>query len=357
MQATNPTEDRILGCLLGGAVGDALGAAVEFMPLRAIRQQFGDQGLVDYAPCYGSVGAITDDTQMTLFTAEGLLRAEVRQQDRGICHPAGVVDHAYQRWLLTQGGTSKLHASLHEAGGAWPDGWLIAQKDLWNRRAPGNTCLAALEEATALGTPAQNDSKGCGTVMRIAPVGLIAAEPFELGAQVSALTHGHPTGIVAGGYFAHVIALIFREGLSIDAAARKALANLEGRSEADELRSAVEGALKLAEAGDPTPERLAKLGEGWVAEEAVGIALYAALVSSDFREAVLLAVNHSGDSDSTGSLAGNLHGAVAGASAIPDTWLERLELRGVIEQIARDMYRLLDGQFDAKSEWERYPGW
>jgi ADP-ribosylglycohydrolase len=358
MEPTNPGEDRVLGCLLGGAVGDALGAAVEFMPLREIRQHFGDDGLTDYAACYGRLGAITDDTQMTLFTAEGLMRAEARWQDRGICHPASVVHHAYQRWLLTQGRTSKLITSLQEGPSPWPDGWLIAEKELWSQRAPGNTCLAALEEAAdVFGEPAQNDSKGCGTVMRVAPVGIIAAKPFDLGAQVSALTHGHPTGIVAGGYFAQVIALIFREDLSIEAAARKALADLEGRSDADEVRSAVQSALKLAEAGNPTPERLAKLGEGWVAEEAVSIALYAALVARDFREAVLIAVNHSGDSDSTGSLAGNLYGTSQGMTAIPATWLERLELRSVIEQIARDVYRLVDEQFRAERERERYPGW
>lgn len=70
--------DRIKGCLLGGAVGDALGAPVEFLEWAAIRNTFGAQGIVDYAPAYGRLGAITDNTQMMLFTAEGLLRAYVR---------------------------------------------------------------------------------------------------------------------------------------------------------------------------------------------------------------------------------------------------------------------------------------
>jgi ADP-ribosylglycohydrolase len=268
-----PVADRILGCLLGGAVGDALGAGIEFMSLDEIRARFGDAGVADYAPCYGRVGAITDDTQMALFTAEGLLRADVRWQGRGICAPAGVVHHAYQRWLLTQGMTSKWRAAQMQGDGAdWPDGWLIEEKELWHRRAPGQTCLSALMESTQLGARAHNDSKGCGTVMRVAPVGIIAADSFELGSAVSALTHGHPTGIYAGGYFAHVIGLVCTQGESIESAARKALDGLEGRADVEELRAAVCSALDLAGRSTPSPERVTELGAGWIAEEAVSIA-------------------------------------------------------------------------------------
>ena len=89
--------DRVRGCLLGGAVGDALGTLVEFLSLDEIRQRFGPQGVTGYEPAYGRRGAITDDTQMTLWTAEGLLRAGNRFLDRGICRPEVVVWGAYQR--------------------------------------------------------------------------------------------------------------------------------------------------------------------------------------------------------------------------------------------------------------------
>src|SRR5260370_13160851 len=65
------------GCLLGGAVGDALGGPVEFLDLEEIVKVYGEQGIRDYAPAYGKLGAITDDTQMTLFTAEAVLSAHV----------------------------------------------------------------------------------------------------------------------------------------------------------------------------------------------------------------------------------------------------------------------------------------
>ncbi len=90
-------RDRFKGCLLGGAVGDALGAPVEFMTLKNIRAQFGPQGIRDFAPVYGRLGAITDDTQMTLFTAEGMIRSYTRACERGISSGESVTAHAYKR--------------------------------------------------------------------------------------------------------------------------------------------------------------------------------------------------------------------------------------------------------------------
>jgi ADP-ribosylglycohydrolase len=87
---------------LGGAVGDALGAGIEFIRLPEIRRRFGHAGVADYVEAYGRRGVVTDDTQMTLFTAEHLMRARVRTHEKGDCHPPGIVHHAYLRWLLTQ---------------------------------------------------------------------------------------------------------------------------------------------------------------------------------------------------------------------------------------------------------------
>jgi ADP-ribosyl-[dinitrogen reductase] hydrolase len=160
-------EDRFVGCLLGGATGDALGAPVEFNTLDEIRAQFGSTGISDFHPAYGKLGAITDDTQMTLFTAEGLLRGLVRSRARGIGGAEVAIVHgSYLRWLNTQTKT------FDEAEGSH-SGWLMGHEALWSRRAPGNTCISALASVTSPGTPANNDSKGCGTVMRVAPIGLL----------------------------------------------------------------------------------------------------------------------------------------------------------------------------------------
>ena len=82
-------RDKFRGCLLGGALGDALGAPVEFMQRDDILREFGANGITEFALAYDGLGTITDDTQMTLFTAEGLLRAEVRTWSHGI--PADLV--------------------------------------------------------------------------------------------------------------------------------------------------------------------------------------------------------------------------------------------------------------------------
>jgi ADP-ribosylglycohydrolase len=86
-------RQRFLDCLLG----------VAFMKRSEILQRFGPKGITSYAPAYGAIGRITDDTQMTLFTAEGLLRGWVRGVFKGITSYTSVTSHAYIRWLQTQG--------------------------------------------------------------------------------------------------------------------------------------------------------------------------------------------------------------------------------------------------------------
>lgn len=149
-------QDRFMGCLIGGAVGDALGAPIEFLSRTAILRQFGPQGLTDHTPAYGGLGRITDDTQMTLFTADGLLRTQVRAAHKGITDPAGVTAHAYLRWLKTQGG----HPQPDVVFGMDQPGWLYPIKALHACRAPGNTCLSALKTMKSLGERAHNQSKG-----------------------------------------------------------------------------------------------------------------------------------------------------------------------------------------------------
>ena len=161
----NDIPDQYTACLLGGAIGDALGASVEFMTRAEILNRFGPEGITDYAPAYGGKGKITDDTQMTLFTAEGLLRGRMRGVSKGIAGFDHTVANAYLRWLATQG--YECRAVTVEK-----DGWLFQQPELHSQRAPGMTCLSALRDYPGVPEIAGNDSKGCGGVMRVAPVGL-----------------------------------------------------------------------------------------------------------------------------------------------------------------------------------------
>lgn len=354
------------GCLLGGAVGDALGASVEFMKRAEILQKFGPEGITNYAPAYGGLGTITDDTQMTLFTAEGLLRAWVRRCRKGVTTYTGVTAGAYLRWLHTQGERPDKNISFESE----PSGWLIQQRPLHHRRAPGKTCRSALRAMQTLGEPACNDSKGCGGVMRIAPVGLFAQrldEPtrntFLLGSKLAGLTHGHPTGKLSSG----VQAVLIQElagGTSLHEALATSKAILRTEPDHEETLRAIERAEELGDSGLPHAQAIARLGGGWIAEEALAIAIYCVRVARDFRHGVILAVNHDGDSDSTGSIAGNLLGAMYGMDAIPDEWLVSLELRDVITEVADDLHDFASWQiseYGGDEEqvhriWEKYPG-
>lgn len=372
---------RVRGCLLAGALGDALGAPIEFLRWPAIRAKWGPRGLTHFEPAFGRVGAITDDTQMTLFTVEGLIRAEVRLAARGLCHPPAVVRHAYLRWLWTQGGSWKeAGQELWSDAQPEPDGWLAQERFLRARRAPGNTCLGALRSRGEIGGPAQNDSKGCGGVMRAAPVGFLfgeagrfgkdgPAEAFAMSVEIAALTHGHPTGQLPAGVLAAVVHGVAFEGGTLDEALDVATEILRRHPAHEETLAALEKARRLARAGEPSVERVESLGEGWVAEEALAIAVYAALsFPEDLRAALVQAANHSGDSDSTAAICGNLLGAVLGEGALPADWLAELEGRATITQLADDFARQLEGTApdlgessprtpEADAWWKRYPGW
>ncbi|MDP1594608.1 MAG: ADP-ribosylglycohydrolase family protein [Gallionella sp.] len=360
-------RDRFRGCLLAGAIGDALGAPLEFMTLPEIKKRFGKHGLTDYAPAFGGIGRITDDTQMTLWTAEGLLRAVVRYKTRGIASVEGCVNHACLRWLQAQGITSR----CPDVG---TDGWLYQVKELHARRAPGMTCISALQAKTSLGDLyASNDSKGCGGVMRVAPAGLMftgdsidegITNAFQLGGNLARLTHGHPCSTLSSGVMGVLVHLLVA-GHTLPTALGVGM-NLLDTADDDGL--IVWGALLHAEqlAASRTSPQIAikKLGEGWVAEEALAIAVFSCLRAKTLPEALLMAVNHGGDSDSTGSIAGNLMGAWFGTADIPEHWLEQLELREVIETVADDLHDCADWNlslFEQTPEAEniclRYPGW
>jgi len=361
-------KQRFLGCLLGGATGDALGAPVEFMSRSEIQRRFGLDGIRMYAPAYGGLGRITDDTQMTLFTAEGLIRAVVRERFRGLTTYTGVTANAYLRWLETQG-----EKPIHDAGLANDEpGWLFGHAELHNRRAPGNTCISALRSMQSIGGPADNDSKGCGGVMRVAPIGLFGwrfgqmespESVFKLGTEIAALTHGHPTGSLTAGVLA-VLILALTDGASLSDALFLAKSVLRKQENCAETLDAIEMAERLVASGLSHDQAITQLGEGWVAEEALAISLYCALVATNFRHGVILAVNHDGDSDSTGSITGNILGVMYGLESIPDEWLESLELRDVITELTNDLYDCRDweiGEYSENAElneriWKKYPG-
>ena len=257
-------QDRYAACLLGGAMGDALGYPVEFMSKNEIISKFGDNGITELAIDRTSGKAlISDDTQMTLFTADGLIWSHLRCTERGIgSYEGSGTLQSYYRWYYTQTGTICddywLKKQPHETDNdiITYHKTILEYPELFARRAPGNSCLSALAK-DRMGTVEipVNNSKGCGGVMRVAPVG----------------------------FFLHK--------------------NVE---------------------------------------EALAVAVYCALKEKDFKKALQMAVNHDGDSDSTGAICGNILGAEGGMEVIPHSWLSQIELKELILDMAQKLYLVND---------------
>jgi len=301
---------------------------------------------------------ITDDTQMTLFAAEGIIRAGDARWDENAPALVKEVQAAFLRWFCTQDGGDPEKIASSTAG------WLVAERGLHHRRAPGTTCMSALQAQVGAKTLASvtsvlNESKGCGAVMRAAPFGLAArtrTQAFRWARDTGAITHGHPSGYLSAGHFAAVIWGVSRsEPLPMAIAQANVL--LQGEPRHEETSAAVSKATLLISSGPPSAAAIESLGGAWVGEEALAIALLCAATCADGSpEAVAAAlwrsVAHAGDSDSTGSMVGNLLGAMHGIESLPAGWLDELELRGVIDRVARDLYDAVDGRVDARA----YPG-
>lgn len=361
-------NDKIRGCLFGGAVGDALGYPVEFWDEDSIFSRYGEDGIQEYKLDSASGKAlISDDTQMTLFTANGLLIEETRQATRGIAAaPSDYIVGSYQDWLRTQEMSfAESRRQMHEPYEQYRRGcvcnisWLLDVPELYNRRAPGNTCLSALQRQKAGESPVeefidnpQNDSKGCGGVMRVAPLGLLpynarqSENAVHEGAQVAAITHGHSLGYMTAAVLVHIINRVVYPVKEMTLKeivfeARDTAAKLfAGDGHLRELTHIIGLAVRLSENGDDDLTNIHRLGEGWVAEETLGIAIYCALRhQTDFSAGVIAAVNHRGDSDSTGAVTGNILGALCGYEAIEEKWKTDLELADVILEMADDLYK------------------
>ena len=333
--------DRIAGCLMAGALGDALGYAIEFSGWSVIQRRFGEDG-IRAMPVEGDGKArISDDTQMTLFTNEGMVLGYWRANERGIREEVEYyIYHAYLCWYMTQ----RCNPSIRPL---WETtSKLLQTPELNTRRAPGNTCLAALSSGK-MGSVDEpiNNSKGCGGVMRTAPLGFMRCwgSALEKGAEAAAITHGHPGGWAPAGMLSDMVQrLIYGD----PAAPLKdvVLASLQATEERWDLPGVhnfadmVKRAVKFSDTDMPDVAAIHALGGGWVGDEALAIAVYSCLKHPDDPKAALIsAVNHSGDSDSTGAIAGNILGAKLGLSALPQDWIDQLELTDVILEQAELM--------------------
>ena len=354
-------RDRFRGCLIGGAAGDALGYAVEFKSETQIFSGYGERGITEYELTNG-VAQISDDTQMTLFTATGLLVGTTRGRMRGIMGSyAGYIHHAYTDWLKTQEEQFPLRDEYHHS-------WLVNVPELFHPRAPGNTCISALHSGRcgSIEEPI-NHSKGCGGVMRVAPIGLYfndrnrdIRDIVRIGADAAAITHGHTLGWMPAAALVQIIHEISQNGDPVyDAVMKTLYVQDEMWPESEEKEFFLELMRKtvdLASMDKNDLEAIHQLGEGWAAEETLAIAVYCALkYADDFDTALITSVNHKGDSDSTGAVTGNILGASLGLAGIPQKYTKDLELKDLILEIADDLWH--DCQMSEYDSEHRDPVW
>jgi ADP-ribosylglycohydrolase len=326
-------RSRVRGTLLGAAVGDALGAPVDLLAIDEIREAYGAEGVVDLVFGYGRRGAVTHLTQLSLFTVDGLIRAQVRR-DTGAWHPPTDLHRAYLRWAATQ----------HDWGPderRKDDGWLAREEWLYARRDPTRACLLGFgdERMGTLDAPKNPGEVGGEAAARSAPFGLLVGwEPqlvMQLAVECAAQTHGHPVGYLAAGAYAVVVHGLAR-GESLDGAVQRALALLAARPGHQAVSDGLQRALGAVRQGMPTSGRVEELvGEG-SAEGVLSGAVYCTLVGEDVRHALCLAVNHGGPSGVAGALTGGLLGALYGETALPPAWLAELEGRPTLLVLADD---------------------
>ncbi|WP_369032319.1 MULTISPECIES: ADP-ribosylglycohydrolase family protein [Streptomyces] len=326
-------RSRVRGTLLGAALGDALGTPLDGLTLDSIHEAYGADGLADLAFTYGRRGAITDLTQLTLFTLDGLIRAQVRR-DTGAWHPPTDLHRAYRRWAATQSDWGPDERRKE-------DGWLAHEEWLYARRDPSLACLLGLGDETmgTLDAPKNPGEAGAEAAARSGPFGLLVGwEPqlvMQLAVECAAQTHGHPIGYLAAGAYAVIVHGLAR-GEGMDAAVQRSLALLSARPGHQPVAEALQRALGAVRQGIPTPARVDDLAGAGTAEGLLSVAVYCALVGEDVRHGLALSVNHSGQSAVTGALTGGLLGALHGETALPPAWLAELEGRPTMLVLADD---------------------
>lgn len=302
-------SDRAEAVLLGVAIGDALGWPVEFRDLPAIKAAYGPAGISELP----DPALFTDDTQMSMALAEGVLGAGVDADLDVIMQSVG---GQFARW----------HARQSEPGYA---------------RAPGSSCMAG-SARFAGGVPWRQsggeNSKGCGAAMRVAPLGYLyqheAARLKEVAAASAVITHRHPAAIASavGAAFAVKLAL---DGVPVSGLLRGVDEATRGLS--DEFSNTL---LRVGHAGGWADEEAAMqhIGEGWLGDEAVALALYCVTrYPDDYAACVRRGANMTGDSDSVASIAGGIVAARLGLEAIPAAWRDRIEERAALAGLTARM--------------------
>lgn len=357
-----PARTRVHGCLLGAAIGDALGHPFELskhnQPLltpretRALAGRFGgSDGPPARLSFFNSLihpppARISDDTQMMLFTAEALIFARAQGAHSGAI--VSLVRDGYRRWCAVQD-VSPWPGLVPLAAPTFPDphglaGMMMRKPSRW---APGVSSLAALAKSHHAAPPTidapPNASKGCGAVVRAAPCGVFAAtreEAFRLGRDTAVLTHGHPSGYLPAAYFSALVHDVLRRVPLRQAMDSADALLLEARG-SRETRDAIERARSLARRG-PTAGRIEAQRSSRLGVQALAVGLACAL-SADTEKpdgtarALWRAAAHTGAAATTAAITGALLGATGGVAGLPATYRREVDFAEEIAQLANEL--------------------
>ncbi|MCP2163970.1 ADP-ribosylglycohydrolase family protein [Goodfellowiella coeruleoviolacea] len=353
---------RVVGAYVGFALGDALGSAVEFDSWETIQEKFGPHGLTELAVAFDRPGQISALTQQLLFCTEGLIRgAEPVAGKHHLTSAPLAVQHAYQRWLVTQGVPWSEAGGRFAADRAEPDGWLVRVPELAHRRSPDLTTLSTIRSFARrgeIGSPERrvNKSQGAAALLSALPAAVAAAHGLDradgmeharaLALELAQLTHGHNTSTRAAMSLA---GLMFSRMLAEDTIRPVHLLlqpeysywqDNDFQSERSEFRRALQEARVRREQREVHPlAQLDSLGDGATAVSVLTRALYAASrFETEPETALLVAVNHSGNSAMTAAVTGALLGAKYGVPGLPSHWIDQLELRFLVENVASDAF-------------------
>ena len=331
---------RAMSCLLAGAIGDALGAPVNLKSRTQIREEFGANGISEFVRVFGRTGAVTDGTQLMVFTAEGLIRGIVHRHSTGRQLIPQAIHHALFRWLITQGGSPNFGGRSRRKHIDKKHG-LIKQRAFWSVRTHFCITRIALESVSSIGENAKNEHFDTDSVVRVAPCAFYE-DAFGIAASSAQITNANPTVYQSAGLFAHILSALYLhknpDKRALFEIVTKASQNYTAIFEMTAVLLSIEIVLCSVHKGEkPTPKKIDDFGGGCTAHGILAVGLWCALTADTFEEGVIMAVNHSGESARTGMIAGCILGLIHAQSAIPQRWLQMLEHRETIAQIATDL--------------------
>ncbi len=327
------------GCLLGGAIGDALVYPLRSMDKAALSDALTD-GKVTGLICHDAVGRalVSDDTQLMAFTADGMIWADKRAHEKGVYAYIPSVFYGYQKWYYTQTG--------HFADAEYEfllNSRILRWEELYARRVENSPALDALRLSTnakrGTFTNRPNTLGTYGPLVRTSPVSLYfaddTAKAYKIGCQQAALTHGAPEVWYATGFVSAMLSYVV-EGQDLEKAAENALRHIRNTEGAENVAAAVRVAVLAATRENVTEEEFyARIDDPEAAVPTLALALFASLRHpDDYAKAVLSAANAKKEPNGASSLTGQLLGAYLGSLEIPYDWIRKVELSDLLVEQA-----------------------